>query len=143
MSGYMQKAGKQRWYPYFLLVILVTVSLAYGCTKEGSGGDTQELEYTVVAPEELPAELKTIIDQKKEGEFKLTYLDGDYLYIAVGYGKQQTGGYSIQIPRVYLDGNNIVFESLLLGPEGEAKANISYPYAVIKTEKREEPVLFQ
>ena len=34
------------------------------------------------------------------------------------------------------------FESHLLGPQENAPASISYPYAVIKMEKREEPVLF-
>ena len=52
--------------------------------------------------DEIPEELKTIIDQKKTGEFKLTYADQDELYIVVGYGKQLTGGYSIQFPDVYL-----------------------------------------
>ncbi|MBQ8638476.1 MAG: protease complex subunit PrcB family protein [Lachnospiraceae bacterium] len=125
------------------LLLLVSVSLAFGCAKNREDSEMQEIAYTVVSPQELPQELKTIIDQKKEGEFKLTYLDGDYLYIAVGYGRQTTGGYSIQIPRVYLKDGSIVFESILLGPEGEEPANISYPYAVVKTEKREEPVLFQ
>ena len=93
--------------------------------------------------DEIPEELKTIIDQKKTGEFKLTYADQDELYIVVGYGKQLTGGYSIQFPDVYLTKENIVVTSVLLGPEGEEPANISYPYAVIKIEYRPEPVLFQ
>ena len=67
----------------------------------------------------------------------------DELYIVVGYGKQLTGGYSIQFPDVYLTKENIVVTSVLLGPEGEEPANISYPYAVIKIEYRPEPVLFQ
>ena len=81
--------------------------------------------------------------RKKAGEFKLTYADQDELYIVVGYGKQLTGGYSIQFPDVYLTKENIVVTSVLLGPEGEEPANISYPYAVIKIEYRPEPVLFQ
>ena len=56
---------------------------------------------------------------------------------------QLTGGYSIQFPDVYLTKENIVVTSVLLGPEGEEPANISYPYAVIKIEYRPEPVLFQ
>lgn len=113
-----------------------------GC-KGKEDGRLQDLEFTVVEEAKLPKELKTIIDQKKQGEFKLTYTDGDELYIAVGYGRQSTGGYSIQIPEVYLTESNIVFTSVLLGPEGEEPANVSYPYAVIKLEAREEPVIFQ
>lgn len=103
----------------------------------------QELDFTVVKEADLPAELKTIIDRKKEGAFKLTYTDQGDLYIAVGYGRQPTGGYSIQIPSVYLTDTNIVFTSVLVGPKQEEPANISYPYAVIKLEARQEPVLFQ
>lgn len=127
---------------YGLTLLFVMLCFTWGCRSREEEA-VAELEYTVVAEAELPQELKTIIDEKKNGEFRLTYMDGDYLYIAVGYGKQATGGYSIQIPRVYLTKDNIVFESQLLGPAEEAQANISYPYAVIKTEKREEPVIFQ
>lgn len=131
---------KKRKFTY-LLVCLLAMLFVCGCA-DSSEEQGQPVEFTVVAEEDLPAELKTIIDQKKTGEFRLTYIDGAYLYIAVGYGKQPTGGYSIQIPGVYLTDTNIVFESRLLGPKEEAPANISYPYAVIKMEKREEPVIF-
>ena len=107
--------------------------------KIGGTSWTTDLPIESVIKEEL----KTIIDQKKTGEFKLTYADQDELYIVVGYGKQLTGGYSIQFPDVYLTKENIVVTSVLLGPEGEEPANISYPYAVIKIEYRPEPVLFQ
>ena len=99
--------------------------LSFGCTSKKEER-LQEIDFTVVDDDEIPEELKTIIDQKKTGEFKLTYADQDELYIVVGYGKQ-----------------NIVVTSVLLGPEGEEPANISYPYAVIKIEYRPEPVLFQ
>ncbi len=127
---------------YFVVLILSFLLCMVGCTEEPKETG-KELEFTVVAEQDLPAELKTIIEQKKTGEFKLTYIDGNYLYIAVGYGKQPTGGYSIQIPAVYLTETNIVFQSQLLGPKEEAQANISYPYAVIKLEKRDEPVIFE
>ena len=122
-----------------VLVLLLCVA---GCTKE-QDKKVQELDFTVVKEAELPEELKKIIDQKKTGAFKLTYTDGGDLYIAVGYGRQPTGGDSIQIPEVYLTDTNIVFTSMLLGPKQDEPANISYPYAVLKLEARQEPVLFQ
>lgn len=124
------------------LLILGLICFLMGCST-GKEERVQELDFTVVEEAELPPELKTIIDQKKSGEFKLTYTDGDDLYIAVGYGKQLTGGYSIQFPEVCLTENNIVVSTVLLGPEEKEPANISYPYAVIKMEVREEPVLFR
>ena len=124
------------------LCLCAMLCIAVGCTSKKEER-LQDLDFTVVDDAEIPDELKTIIDQKKTGEFKLTYADQDELYIVVGYGKQLTGGYSIQFPDVYLTKDNIVVTSVLLGPEGEEPANISYPYAVIKIEYRSEPVLFQ
>lgn len=145
MHFFMSQKTKYRTFLCTLLCTLllgtVPVTLS-GCTAKMQDR-LQDLDFTVVADTEIPDELKTIIEQKKTGEFKLTYADRDELYIAVGYGKQLTGGYSIQFPDVYLTKDNIVVTSVLLGPEGDEPANISYPYAVIKIQYREEPVLFQ
>ncbi len=124
------------------LCLCIILCVATGCTSKKEER-LQDIDFTVIDDAEIPDELKTIIDQKKTGEFKLTYADQDELYIVVGYGKQLTGGYSIQFPDVYLTKDNIVVTSVLLGPEGEEPANISYPYAVIKIQYRSEPVLFQ
>ena len=58
--------------------------LSFGCTSKKEER-LQEIDFTVVDDDEIPEELKTIIDQKKTGEFKLTYADQDELYIVVGY----------------------------------------------------------
>ena len=134
------KNNKRNQYHLICRVISICLCalfcLSFGCTSKKEER-LQEIDFTVVDDDEIPEELKTIIDQKKTGEFKLTYADQDELYIVVGYGKQLTGG------DVYLTKENIVVTSVLLGPKGEEPANVSYPYAVIKIEYRPEPVLFQ
>ena len=50
--------------------------LSFGCTSKKEER-LQEIDFTVVDDDEIPEELKTIIDQKKTGEFKLTYADQD------------------------------------------------------------------
>ena len=62
-----------------------------------------------------------------------------------GYGEQATGGYSIRIKDCYLTSNAVLFDTELVGPrKGESvSANPSYPYIVIKTESREETVIFE
>ena len=62
----------------------------------------KDLEFTVVADADLPGELKEIIDEKKELPFKLHYSNKDHLYIVVGYGKQNSGGYSIAVEELFL-----------------------------------------
>ena len=67
------------------------------------------------------------------------------LYIAVGYGAQPTGGYSISIRELYLTENSIVLATELMGPEkGEDPGTEqSFPYIVLRTELLEEPVIFK
>lgn len=140
--GNCQSCRFNQYLVFLAICLCLCAMLTAGCTSQKEER-LQDLDFTVVDDAEVPDELKTIIDQKKTGEFKLTYADQDELYIVVGYGKQLTGGYSIQFPDVYLTKDNIVVTSVLLGPEEEEPANISYPYAVIKIEYRSEPVLFQ
>ena len=55
----------------------------------------EDIEFTVLSEDEIPEELMGQIEEKKQEEFKLTYSDNSNLYIARGYGKQESSGYSI------------------------------------------------
>ena len=103
----------------------------------------RDLEFVILSEEVLPAELKTIIDERKAEEFKLTFADADALYICVGYGQQKTGGFSITVDELYLTEDAIYVETTLLGPDGSEKPSKapSYPYIVIKTEALDETVV--
>ena len=105
----------------------------------------KDLEFTVVENAEVPEELLTIIEEKKSANFKLTYEDGGYLYIVVGYGEQNTGGYSIAVKELFLTSNAIYIDTNLIGPSKEEKITeaASYPYIVIKTEYLDKSVVFQ
>ncbi len=105
----------------------------------------QDLGFTVVSEEKVPGELKSIIDEKKEAPFKLTYSDKEYLYIVIGYGQQATGGYSIAVNELYLTDSAIYVNTSLLGPESADSGDKtpSYPYIVLKLDYREEPVIFE
>lgn len=117
-----------------------------GCAdKEASKEKIRDLEFTVVKEEEIPEELKVQIEQKQESRFKLTYKTEEYLYIASGYGAQETGGYSICIKELYLTENAIYLKTELSGPQkGEnVSKGMSFPYIVVKLERRDEPVVFE
>ena len=94
---------------------------------------------------EIPQELQEIIIQKQQEPFRLTYTSGTDLYIAAGYGRQETGGYSITVPELYLTENAIIIKTELKGPENAEteEADPSFPYVVIKTELLENPVVFR
>ena len=103
-----------------------------------------DLEYTVTSEDRLPEELKLLVDGKKQQPFKMTYQDGDYLYICQGYGAQQSGGYSIQVDDVYRTSNAIYFSSTLVGPSASEHRTEkeTTPYIVIKIEYQDMAVVF-
>lgn len=104
-----------------------------------------DLSYTILEEKEVPQEFLAVIEERKEQMFKLTYTDEQDLYIAVGYGVQQTGGYSISINECYHTQNAIYFDTTLIGPSKGEKVNEakSYPYLVIKTKNLEKNVVFE
>lgn len=117
-----------------------------GCSVgKDDGGKVRDLEFTVVGDNEVPAQLLKTIEEKKGGNIKLTFSDGQGLYIVTGYGEQPSGGYSISVDELYLTENSIVIDTELKGPEDQEEAGTekSYPYIVVKTEYLEEPVVFQ
>lgn len=121
------------------------------CILAGCGVRTQEeekisdLEFTVLDPEKIPEELRSVLEEKKITSFKVTYKDEGYLYICVGYGEQQTSGYSIIVEDLYLTDNAVYVDTELLGPgKGEeAAAATTCPYIVLKLPDLEQPVVFE
>ncbi len=133
--------------PVIGLVLLCGLLLAAGCEiTDGTKTDRQsDLEFTVVEEADLPEELKTLIEEKKKEPMKLTYSNSEYLYIVAGYGEQRSGGYSISVDELYLTENAIYIKTTLIGPGADEKVTqaATWPYVVVKTELREEPVVFE
>ena len=124
------------------MVILLSFS---GCGYEEENTEKVcDLDFTVLREEEIPEELAQVINEKKSEPFHLTYED-EALYIAVGYGKKDSGGYSIEVQELYLGKTAICFNTKLIGPKKSDKVEeaSSYPYLVVKTEYREEKVVFE
>lgn len=128
-----------------LLLCLLSGSF-FGCSVEKSSGTkVRDLEYEIVEEADIPEELKTMIEEKKAADFKLSYETEDSMYLVHGYGEQETGGYSICVRDLYLTTNTVLFDTELIGPrKGEqVNASPSFPYIVIVTEKREENIIFE
>ena len=126
---------------YILMIILLGVlMLLSGCVRKECEEKVKDLEFTVTKEEELPEALRQQIEEKKEGDS-----DNEYLYVARGYGIQETGGYSISVEDCYLSDTAICVKTRLQGPENgeEVTKAPSYPFIVLKLELREEEVLFQ
>ena len=82
-------------------VCFAAVSFSACVPSAGQEESKDDMEFTVVSEDRLPKELAQIVNEKKQNAFKLTYADAGYLYICTGYGKQDSGGYSITVDALY------------------------------------------
>ena len=128
----------------FLLIAVITAFLLSGCRfVRIEEEERKPVAYTVVEKSDIPEELSRIMEEKKEKEFQLSYETGEDLYLAKGYGRQMSGGYSIQVEELGESGNGLFFVTRLLGPEDLKEAGVpSYPCIVIKTSRQTKPVTF-
>jgi len=128
-----------------LLVIIATAAALIACGKEDEIKKIRDLDFTVVEDADLPGELKELIEEKKAEPFKISYSNKDNLYIAVGYGKQNSGGYSITVDEVYLTNNAIYIDTNLIGPSSDdvVSQGVTYPYVVVKLEYIDKRVVFE
>lgn len=126
------------WLSFFLLCLT-------GCEEKGEAEEKINLEFSVVAENEIPEALLNMIQEKKEEPFRFTYKEGDLLYFTEGYGKQPTGGYSIQVDEVYKQGGTVYCRTTLKGPSSkeELVQTVTYPYIVFATEYTGEPTIFK
>ena len=128
-----------------LLAILVLAAVLSGCGLIWIEEEERKpVDYTVVERQDIPAALDEIMNEKKEKEFQLSYQTGEALYLAKGYGRQMSGGYSIQVEELGVSSNGLFFVTRLIGPKDLNEAGVpSYPCIVIKTEPQTKPVVFR
>ncbi len=117
-----------------LLMILLGITSCKAMKKEDDD-KIRDLEYTVVNDEGLPDVVAAKIESVKTEPFKFSYTDGESIYVAIGYGEQPTGGYSIQVTDLFETDTYIVIRTKLLGPAESDVVTpvITYPYVVVKT----------
>ncbi|MBO5033101.1 MAG: protease complex subunit PrcB family protein [Lachnospiraceae bacterium] len=109
-----------------------------GCSmeEEDAGGKLKDIDFTVVGEEQQPEALKDIIAERSAEPFQISYAIGEDLYIAIGYGEQPSGGYSISVNEFYETDDALIIDTTLIGPgKAENVTNTpTKPYIVIKTE---------
>ena len=118
MAVRMKRPGKRVLALLGILAVFAAGCIGFtGC--QGGSGDTEkirDLEFTVTGEGEVPQALAELIGKKREKPFKLTYADGQDMYIVIGEGPQTGGGYSITVKELYLTENSVVIRTELLGP---------------------------
>ena len=133
------------------LLIAVAIFLFFSCTVVGCVKQQSEvkeiLDFTVCDKTRMPQELADIIEEKKANIFKLSYINNDYMYIAIGYGEHNRQNLNVVVEELYKTDNAIYVETNLItdestptdGATGDASM---YPYIVLKCEKYDLPVVF-
>ncbi len=117
-----------------------------GCTSHTDKTEKlRDLEFTVIDKDEIPESFMEEIAKRVEKGFKVTFEDQGYLYIAEGYGRQETSGYSIEVADLYETENAIYVQTDLIGPSNEEEIveRPTYPYIVLKTESIDKNVVFR
>ena len=124
--------------------VLPAAILLCACAGEEEPEKIRDLEFTVTPGEHIPEELKVKIEEQKDKAFCMTYEDGGWLYIVIGYGAQEGGGFCIQVNECYEASNAVYVDTNLMGPGTEdAKGGTSYPFIVLKMEDPGKPAVFQ
>ena len=130
----------------FLAAAGLAAALLSGCAAHsGPQEKLRDLEFTVLDKEDVPQEMKEMIEREKAEPFRMTYTDQGSLYIAEGYGAQLTTGYSVEVTELYETEDAVCIHTNLLGPEkGEETKEIStFPYVVVKVRDAGKNVIFE
>lgn len=142
----MEKNGKIA-VAVVIAICIMAGGVFCGCGQTSSRQKQEEVEcdYTVVATRDCPEEFLKNLEEKKINPFQMTYQDGTYLYMAVGYGEQKTGGYSILVKKLTETKDKIFLNTELRGPSKEENVleKPSFPYVVIKMENKSKEVVFE
>lgn len=124
--------------------VLMTVLTLGGCSlgKTQGGNQKSNIEYTLIKAEDVPETFKSQIDMEMKQEFDMVYSDGNYMYIAIGYGELPTGGYNISLEELVEKNGKICIRTRLHAPEDESNViqEFTCPYLVIKLEDSDRKV---
>ncbi len=131
-------------------VLIVALLIMTKCSLNNEESGKKSLDFTVCDSTRIPEELQEIIDEKKDKEFKISYINNAYMFIAIGYGEQGKTDYKITVEDLYLADDGIHIKTMLYSGKAtgtdaektEETGNTLTPYIVIKCEKYDVPVIF-
>lgn len=128
----------------FVCMGFVVLLFCSACGKSEAPHKIKDMDFTVCDDSRLPKELIQIIEEKKETPFRLTYTAGDYMYIVVGYGRQNRDNLSVAVTDLYLGEDSIYVGTSLISDSQQVKEDVvTYPYVAVKCEKYDLPVVYK
>ena len=135
---------EKKWVCFFLTMCFLLLA---SCGKKQDTGEVKkQVAFSICEEEELPDELKDLIEDKKECPFQLTFQNSANLYIVVGYGEQPRGEYVAAVRELYETEKGIYADTTLISlsyvRDQKAGEPSTYPYVVLKCKKTDKPVFF-
>lgn len=74
-----------------MVIIFLLIPVLTGCRiVDVSEGEVKEVEYTVLGNEDLPEEVRKLLEEQGQEPFALAYESGGFLYLMKGYGRQNS-----------------------------------------------------
>lgn len=128
----------------FFIVLLFALCGCRGSEEK----ERDEIEFSVCYENTMPKELREIVNKNKQKKFKLTYVNENNLYIAIGYGEHDRGNLAVVVRDLYETKREIyvsttVFTDKMTISDGQVRGSYSrYPYIVLKLERKNVPVVF-
>ncbi len=133
-----------RKYHVMLLTVLVVIGLCGCAVTQKKTDKLDDVAYTIVQEENQPEEVRELIEANKTTTMKMSYTDQGKQYSVIGYGTQDTSGYSVEIREIYETENTIYIDTNLLGPDSKEEVAIiaTYPYIVIEITESTKPIVY-
>lgn len=139
-TGQSGNCPRPGWWLLGMLAFLLA-----GCQNASTAGEQKPVDFTVEEARTIPAPLLQAIRENQAGEIRMTFEDGEDLYLIRGYGEQKTGGYSIAVDACTEDEEKLYLTTRLIGPKDVEKLpeDASYPYIVVRVAATEKEVEIQ
>ncbi|MBR6627973.1 MAG: protease complex subunit PrcB family protein [Lachnospiraceae bacterium] len=134
---------RERWIQVF--TVLAGVWILAGCSLvQTESVKLKDLEYVALSESVVPQEIMELIREKQGEPFRFTFRDRENLYICIGYGAKDKGGYRIAVDELYLTETSVCVQTTLLGPkDGEMTEEGGNPVIVIRTENTDKQVIYK
>lgn len=132
-----------------VLALLLCILMSSGGCEKKSDTKRVDMEFTVCDDSRVPDVLMKLMQEKKGKGFQLSYINGENLYIAIGYGEHDRGNLNVVVEELYKTERNICVKTRLATSEltptdGEHVGECSmYPYIVLRCERLELPIIFE
>ncbi|XCP85745.1 protease complex subunit PrcB family protein [Roseburia hominis] len=130
----------------FVLAAVILAVLLSGCSVQKKQKEGRKpIEYTIIEDDEVPEGFQNMIEEESHTLMCLTWEDEDGIYIARGYGEQETSGYSIEVKECSMQEGIIYIHTSLIGPAKDEKISDTptCPYIVLRVQEKEKDVVFE